>query len=77
MDMFKRRYQISFTVYYSKETLRIKKEVYYLEYRDLPFFPWRKVPGSEFNTYEEVYSWAEKELGVSPDYNHYGKEETC
>lgn len=70
-----RKYRILFTVYYSKETLRIKKEVYYLEYRDLPFFPWRKIPGPEFGTYEEVYNWAKKEFGVSPSYNHYGKEE--
>lgn len=77
MDMFKRKYQISFTVYYDKETLRIKKEIYYLEYKDLFFFPWRKVPGSEFGTYDEVYSWAKENLGVSPDYSHYGKEKAC
>lgn len=75
--MFKRRYQISFTVYYDKETMRIQDEIYYLECRDLFFLPWRKVPGSEFKTYNEVYSWAKENLGVSPDYNHYGKEKAC
>ena len=75
--MFKRKYQISFTVYYNRETLRIQKEIYYLEYKDLFFLPWRKVPGSEFGTYDEVYKWAKENLEVSPDYNHYGKEKAC
>lgn len=75
--MFKRKYQISFTVYYNRETLRIQKEIYYLEYKDLFFLPWRKVPGSEFGTYDEVYKWAKENLEVSPDYRHYGKEKAC
>lgn len=64
-------------VYYNRETLRIQKEIYYLEYKDLFFLPWRKVPGSEFGTYDEVYKWAKENLEVSPDYNHYGKEKAC
>lgn len=75
--MFKRKYRINFTVYYSKETMRIKKEVYYLEYRDLFFLPWKIIPGSEFGSYEEVYEWAKKTLDVIPDYEHYGKEKAC
>jgi hypothetical protein len=70
-------YRISFKVYYSKETLRIQKEVYFLEYRDLPFFPWRTIPGSEFESYDEVSEWTKKNLGVKTYYNSKGTEEAC
>ena len=57
--------------------MKIIKEVYFLEYRDLPFFPWRTIPGSEFESYDEVSAWAKKNLGVKAYYNSQGIEEAC
>ena len=57
--------------------MKIIKEIYFLEYRDLPFFPWRTIPGSEFESYDEVSEWTKKNLGVKTYYNSKGTEEAC
>lgn len=71
---FSGEYRVTFSVVYQESTGRILEERWYIQYRDLPFFPWVTI-SPDFKDYDEAMEWAKTEHDVEPSYYHYGKEE--
>ena len=71
---FSGEYRVTFSVIYQESTGRILEERWYVQYRDLPFFPWVTI-SPDFKDYDGAMEWAKNEHDVEPSYYHYGKEE--